>query len=65
MAKLPEDKNGAKRRGGGPEVPRDQGISTLGKRLRELSDQALASGTKPLSYEQIEKAIAEIRNGFV
>ncbi len=36
-------------------------VSRLGLRLRELSDKALASGTKTLSLEEIHKLISEAR----
>ena len=36
-------------------------VSKLGQRLRELSDKALASGTRTLSPEQIRQRISEIR----
>jgi hypothetical protein len=35
--------------------------SDLGRRLRELSDKALASGIDTLSTEQIHELIAEVR----
>jgi hypothetical protein len=38
-------------------------ISPLGKRLREISDKALSSGTKTLSQAEIQRLIAEVRNG--
>lgn len=41
--------------------PDPRRVSRLGQRLRELSDKALASGTRTLSTEQIHKLIAEVR----
>jgi hypothetical protein len=35
--------------------------SDLGRRLRELSDRALASGIETLSTEQIHELISEVR----
>ncbi len=35
--------------------------SALGRRLRELSDKALASGIETLSTEQIHELIAAVR----
>jgi hypothetical protein len=35
--------------------------SDLGRRLRELSDKALASGIETLSTEHIHELIAEVR----
>ena len=61
MSKLPDRTNGARRKL--PARNEATGISPLGKRLREISDRALASGVKPLSCEQIEQIVAEIRNG--
>jgi hypothetical protein len=52
--------NGSK--GGGRLVPK---VSTLGQRLREISDRALASGVKTLSREQIQRVILETRGGSV
>jgi hypothetical protein len=42
-------------------TPNTQKVSKLGQRLRELSDKALASGTKTLSLEQIQQLISDIR----
>lgn len=39
--------------------------SKLGKRLRELSDKALATGTEPLSLKEIHLLIAEARGRSV
>jgi len=36
-------------------------VSDLGRRLRELSDKALASGTKALSYEEVRRLLSEVR----
>jgi len=38
-------------------------ISKLGQRLREISDRALASGTKVLSADEIHERLCEIRGG--
>jgi hypothetical protein len=38
-------------------------ISKLGQRLREISDEALASGTKTLSSDEIHELLCEIRGG--
>jgi hypothetical protein len=38
-------------------------ISKLGQRLREISDKALASGTKTLSLDEIHDYLAEVRGG--
>ena len=38
-------------------------ISELGRQLREISDKALAAGTKVLSGDQINELVAEIRGG--
>jgi hypothetical protein len=38
-------------------------VSKLGKRLREISDKALASGTKTLSHAEIQRLISEVRGG--
>lgn len=38
-------------------------ISKFGQRLREMSDKALASGTKVLSSEEIHQLLCEIRGG--
>jgi len=35
----------------------------LGQKLRELSDRALASGTKTLTLDQIHARISETRGG--
>lgn len=45
-----------------PAVPSAK-VSKLGQRLRELSDKALASGTKVLSSEEIHQLLCEIRGG--
>ena len=50
--------NGSKR--GGQLAPK---VSTLGQRLREISDRALVSGVKTLSRGQIQKVILETRGG--
>lgn len=39
--------------------------STLGQRLREISDKALASGTKVLSADEISEYVAEIRGASI
>lgn len=38
-------------------------ISKLGQRLREISDEALASGTERLSLDEIHRVISEARGG--
>jgi len=40
-------------------VPR----TSLGKRLWDIRSQILASGTRPLSWDQIETEVAEERQG--
>jgi hypothetical protein len=40
-------------------------VSDLGKRLRELSDKVIASGTERLSAEQISQLLSDIRTGLV
>ena len=46
---------------GDPRNPSPPKVSRLGQRLRELSDRALATGTKTLTTEQINKQISEAR----
>jgi hypothetical protein len=53
-------KDGGKSLQSGSETPR---ISKLGRRLREISDQALATGTKVLSAEEIQSRVVELRGG--
>jgi hypothetical protein len=38
-------------------------VSKLSKRLREISDKALASGMKVLSRDEIRKVLLEARGG--
>lgn len=46
-----------------PMEPTTKVVSRLGQRLREISDRALASGTKVLSLDQIHELLSEIRGG--
>jgi len=46
---------------GNPRNPDPPRVSRLGQRLRELSDKALATGTKTLTTEQIHQQISEVR----
>lgn len=63
---MPE-RNGSSRNGkNGKALQRAPGtprISKLGQRLREISDEALASGTKVLTADQIHDRRVEIRGG--
>ena len=65
---MPE-KNGknGKNGGNGKHLERSAGptprISELGRRMREISDRALASGTKVLSPDEIDALLSEIRGG--
>ena len=58
-------KNGRNGRNGKPlqRVPQVPEISKLGQRLREISEKALASGTRVLSADEIHERLAEIRGG--
>jgi len=47
--------SGSSRSGQAPKV------SDLGKRLREISDKALASGVRTLSSEEIGRMVSEAR----
>ena len=38
-------------------------VSNLGRQLREISDQALASGTKTLTLDEIHGVISRARGG--
>jgi len=42
----------------------DVKVSTLGQKLREISDKALASGTKILSIDEIHQLICEARGSI-
>jgi len=57
MEKFPS-KNGKSRETAAPVQ-----VSKLGKRLREISDKALASGVKVLSRDEIRKVLLEVRGG--
>ena len=59
---MPERKNGANGKNQA-KVGGTQKISKLGQQLREISDQALASGTKTLSLDEIHRVISEARGG--
>ena len=54
---MPDHKNGNHKQ----KVTTTQKVSKLGQRLREISDRALASGTKTLSYEEVRRLISEVR----
>jgi len=54
-----EKTNGANGNGASSPVK----VSKLGQKLREISDQALASGTKTLSLEEIHGVISRARGG--
>ena len=51
--------------GNGAKPPSPIKVSKLGQRLRELSDQALASGTTTLSLEEIHGVISKARGGTI
>jgi hypothetical protein len=36
-------------------------VSDFGRRLRQLSDKAIASGTPTLSHDQIRRLLSEVR----
>lgn len=55
-----QGKNGKRLEGRQEPQPK---ISELGRLLREISDQALASGTKVLSPDAIHELLCEIRGG--
>jgi len=57
---MPEHKNGATSKNGS-KVGSSRKTSKLGQQLRKISDQALASGIKVLSLEEIHKVISEAR----
>jgi hypothetical protein len=57
------ERNGKNGKSSGRSPARIPKTSTLGQRLRELSDKALASGTKTLSHAQIQNLVWEIRGG--
>ena len=39
-------------------------VSELGQKLRAISDKALASGTKVLSVDEINRLVCEARGGI-
>ena len=58
---MPERKNGAQRQDERSSPSLTDKVSNLGRRLRELSDKALASGTNTLSNDEIHALISEVR----
>jgi hypothetical protein len=58
-------RNGKNGRNGKPlqRAPEPPKVSRLGQLLREISDKALASGTRVLSADEIHDRLAEIRGG--
>jgi hypothetical protein len=59
---MPQHKNGSNGKNE-PKAGTQPKISRLGQQLREISDQALASGTKTLSLEEIHGVISKARGG--
>lgn len=46
----------------GSRLPPYQPCTALGKRLWEIRSQIIASGEKPLSWDEIEKEVSEQRH---